>query len=100
MNMEARGEVASMLNRKCVVLRWAELSYESFLEMVERGAGSILILLPLDIDSVDEELIEVITILKHIRVHLVLRFCTVCWSYFDEFYGSIILFLIKLCPAS
>lgn len=58
-NMEARGEGASLLNRKCVVLRWAELSYESFMEIVERGAGSILILLPSDINSVDEELINV-----------------------------------------
>ncbi len=48
-----------MLNRKCVVVRWAELSYESFMELVERGAGSIIILLPLDIVSVDKKLIEV-----------------------------------------
>lgn len=58
-NMEARGEVASMLNRKCVVVRWAELSYESFMELVERGAGSIIILLPLDIVSVDKKKINV-----------------------------------------
>ncbi|XP_064391028.1 BOS complex subunit ncln-like isoform X2 [Halichondria panicea] len=57
-NMEARGEVASMLNRKCVVVRWAELSYESFMELVERGAGSIIILLPLDIVSVDKKKIN------------------------------------------
>ena len=58
-NMEVRGEQASMLNRKCVIVRWAELSIEKLLEVVERGAGSILILLPPDINSVDEGLIEV-----------------------------------------
>ncbi len=28
---------------------------------------------------------EVYLQLKSIRIHLVLRFCTVSWSYFDEF---------------
>lgn len=44
--MEAKSEGAGMLNRKCVVVRWKELSSESFLDMIHRGAGAILVLLP------------------------------------------------------
>ena len=47
-NMEARGSAANILNRKCVVLKWAELSSDSFLDLIQRGAGSLLILLPRD----------------------------------------------------
>lgn len=46
--MEARGSAANILNRKCVVLKWAELSSDSFLDLIQRGAGSLLILLPCD----------------------------------------------------
>ena len=77
-NMEARGEQASMLNRKCVIVRWAELSIEKLLEVVERGAGSILILLPPDMNSVNEELIEV---------------CFSC----HKMGGVVILFWLKVC---
>ena len=45
-NMEARGEGASMLNRKCVVVRWRDLSSDKFLDLIERGAGAILVILP------------------------------------------------------
>lgn len=62
-NMEARGELASMLNRKCVIVKWAQLSLESFIGLIERGAGSILVLLPPDISSVNKELIEVSSLL-------------------------------------
>lgn len=44
--MEAKGEGAGMLNRKCVVVRWKELTSASFLDLIHRGAGSILVLLP------------------------------------------------------
>lgn len=44
--MEAKGEAASMLNRRCVVVRWRDLTIEKFQGLIERGAGSILILLP------------------------------------------------------
>jgi len=44
--MEAKGEAASMLSRRCVVVRWRDLTIEKFQNLIERGAGSILILLP------------------------------------------------------
>ena len=44
--MEARGERASMLNRKCVLVRWVDLSSERLLDLLHRGAGSVLVLLP------------------------------------------------------
>lgn len=44
--MEAKGEAANMLNRKCVVVRWNDLTSVKFQSLIDRGAGSILILLP------------------------------------------------------
>lgn len=37
-----------MLGRKCVVIRWSELTMDSFRQMIEHGAGSLLVLLPRD----------------------------------------------------
>ena len=47
-NMEARGAGVTMLSRKCVIIRWSELTMDFFREMIEHGAGSLLILLPRD----------------------------------------------------
>ena len=58
MNMEMRGEAASMLNRKCVVLKWAELTVTHFLNLVHRGAGALVLLLPPE-HLVEEEEVEV-----------------------------------------
>ena len=44
--MEAKGEAATMLNRKCVVILWKDLTMNKFQNLIDRGAGSILILLP------------------------------------------------------
>lgn len=57
--MEARGEEASMLNRKCVVVRWKDLSSEKFLELIQRGAGALLVLLPQLNAITDEDTINV-----------------------------------------
>ena len=46
--MEVRGEGLSMLNRKCVVVRWVGLTLDWFLNLVHKGAGAILILIPQD----------------------------------------------------
>ena len=53
-NMEVRGEVAPILNRKCVVIRWSALSSEKFLDIIHRGAGAIVVLLPQERGGVDE----------------------------------------------
>ena len=53
-NMEVRSEVAAVLNRKCIVIRWSALSSEKFLDIIHRGAGAILILLPSEWRGVEE----------------------------------------------
>ena len=58
-NMEAKGATASTLGRKCVVVRWADLQLESLLELVQRGAGSLLLLLPQNFTDVQGEIAEV-----------------------------------------
>ena len=59
LNMEARGMAAKMLNRKCVFVRWVELSPDLFQELISRGSGSLLILLPLNYLENDNETLTV-----------------------------------------
>ncbi len=57
--MEAKGGGAGMLNRKCVVVRWADLTSDKFLDLIHRGAGAILILLPQFNVTLDKETLDV-----------------------------------------
>ena len=59
--MEVKAEAATVLNRKCVVVRWSELTAEKFLDFVHRGAGALVVLLPQDVDGVDTAILEVFT---------------------------------------
>ena len=56
MNMEAKGATAGSLGRKCVVVRWADLRMETLLELIERGTGSLLLLLPHNFSDIQGEL--------------------------------------------
>jgi hypothetical protein len=58
--MEAKGVDASMLNRRCVFIRWTELSLEKFLDLIERGAGAMVILLPPNMQEVEEDVLKVL----------------------------------------
>lgn len=46
--MEVKGPDANVLNRRCVLLRWVDLTKEKFTELIERGTGSLLVLIPAD----------------------------------------------------
>ena len=46
--MEARSSEAAMLNRKCVLIKWTELTSDLFNELLDRGAGAVLVILPND----------------------------------------------------
>ena len=54
-NMDARGAGSLMLNRKCVLMKWTDLSIEVFKDVLQRGAGALLILLPPDWSTVDNQ---------------------------------------------
>ena len=58
-NMEARGETATLLNRKCIIIRWSDLGSDKFLDLIHRGAGAMLILLPREMDHVEESIMKV-----------------------------------------
>ena len=57
--MEAKGAAASALGRKCVVVRWADMQVEGIMDLVQRGAGSLLLLLPQNFSDVQGETAEV-----------------------------------------
>ena len=63
MNMETRGEWATLLNRKCVFIRWRDVDLGKFLELIERGAGALVILLPPDMEEIEDHVLEVIKII-------------------------------------
>ncbi len=50
---------AKMLNRKCVFVLWAELTPDVFQDLISRGAGSLLVLLPQDWSNESNETITV-----------------------------------------
>ena len=58
-NMEGRSTQSPVLNRRCVFVKWKDLSMAIFDNLLERGMGAIVILMPgsfADIsDSVREE---------------------------------------------
>ena len=58
-NMEARPARSRMLGRRCVVIRLAELTIEKFRELSVSGAGAVVVLLPIDLSDVSEEMIQV-----------------------------------------
>ena len=58
-NMEAKAVDASMLNRRCVFVRWTDLSVEKFLDLIHRGAGAMVVLLPGNMQEVEEDVLKV-----------------------------------------
>ena len=57
--MEAKGATAGSLGRKCVVVRWADMQMEVLRDLVDRGAGSLLLLLPQNFSDIHGELAQV-----------------------------------------
>ena len=59
--MEARPILAGTVTRRCIVVKIGELVYDRFREILEQGAGSILVLLPRNISRYSLEEIQVRT---------------------------------------
>jgi hypothetical protein len=57
--MEARPITAGTVTRRCIVVKIGELAYDRFKEILEQGAGSILVLLPRNISRYSLEEIQV-----------------------------------------
>jgi len=53
--MEVKGAGANVLNRRCVFLRWVDLTKEKFTDLVERGTGSLVVLMPVDYSMASSE---------------------------------------------
>ena len=58
-NLEAKGAAAAVITRRCVVIKWAELTSEKLLDLVNKGAGAMLILLPRDLSTITDDEIQV-----------------------------------------
>ena len=60
LNYEARSMDTKLPARKCVILMINEFSVSRFRELVNEGVGAILIIIPADLDSITEDLKEVV----------------------------------------
>jgi hypothetical protein len=61
-NMEARPVTAGTVTRRCIVVKIGELAYDRFKEILEQGAGAILVLLPRNISQYSVEQVQVKTL--------------------------------------
>ena len=68
-NMEARPIVAGTVTRRCIVVKIGDLAYDRLREILEQGAGSILVLLPRNISRYSLEKIQVKTSTCNVIIH-------------------------------
>ncbi|XP_031572437.1 nicalin-1-like [Actinia tenebrosa] len=57
-NMEARPMSSEVLTRRCVVIKLSELTIDHFKEVIDKGAGALLILLPRHLSNLTQQEIE------------------------------------------
>ena len=69
---------AASLGRKCVLIRWADVTTEMVISLVERGAGSLLLLLPQNFSEVEGERVQVLR--KKIRLCFIFSNLEVSYS--------------------
>ena len=73
-NMEVRSELAPILNRKCVFVKWVELTADKFDNLLDRGMGAIVVILQDSVLSASAEEnskwmeLERILLLKDIKI--------------------------------
>lgn len=58
-NMEARRLDSTVVTRRCIVTRLAELDLARYQSLIDNNAGAILILLPIDLGQLSDELQQV-----------------------------------------
>ena len=57
--MEARPITAGTVSRRCILVKITELAYDRFKEILEQGAGAVLVLLPQNISQYSLQEIQV-----------------------------------------
>lgn len=67
---EARSAAETVLTRRCVIMKLPDFTTERYLEAKKQNAAAVLILLPQNISSVPEDIVQVIQ--KHLS-----QFCTI-----------------------
>ena len=63
--MEVKGSGANVLNRRCVFVRWVDLTRERFTDLIDRGTGSLVILMPLDFSMASSDTMKEWRKLEH-----------------------------------
>ena len=53
--MEVRSELAPILNRRCVFVKWEDLTSDKFDSLLERGTGALIVVLPRSLANISSE---------------------------------------------
>lgn len=69
MNMEARSVGSTLLTRRCIVVRLGELTLERYAMLIDQNIGALLVILPVDLGNMSEELKEV----RYYKLHYILH---------------------------
>jgi len=56
--MEVKGSGANVLSRRCVFVRWVNLTKEKFTDLLERGTGSLVILMPVEFSMASSDTLK------------------------------------------
>ena len=59
-NMEARPISSPMLTRRCILTRLSDLTADRYRDIIEQSAGALLVLLPQNLSSLAQEVIQVL----------------------------------------
>lgn len=68
LNTEARTVEAEVLSRRCVIMRLADFSYEEYQKALRQSAGAVVIILPKNMSTVPQDIVQVTTLISQIHV--------------------------------
>lgn len=61
---EARSPDDSSLTRRCVIMKLSDFTVDNFLETKRQNAAAVLILIPQNISTVSDDIIQVVSFLQ------------------------------------
>lgn len=107
LNTEARTVEAEVLSRRCVIMRLVDFSYEEYQKALRQSAGAVVIILPKNMSTVPQDIVQVIihhsltsVLGVQCNIQLNLIYMSIVWVAQKENYCSHLCFwCLLLCVA-
>lgn len=64
---------AEVLSRRCVIMRLVDFSYEKYQKALRQSAGAVVIILPQNMSSMPQDIVQVLTYFIHIVLHYFIK---------------------------